>query len=298
METKRAMASWARVIESYTAVPEPFKNACRSLLADRSPFPYTLFAPAIGGLQSKGHEKVLCIVDDVFYIWERVGSQIVAATYPLPGISVTEVGRVLLYSWLTVSGVTVDGLTASTTVEFNTVSFPSVEPFVARLRPAAEAAAEAAWQAVRARFDYLEAVNYKFMNYARESLVRGEQVIHTVWQPKIRQPLITLGRWSLYRTRSLAHLAILTDKEVVFIGDDPRLTETRGDQHGGIWQHIPLHHIAAVSLTERVDGMLALSLTLTPGDHQLHKLFTAVNKPAVMQFQEDLEQLRRRMPPV
>ena len=285
--TEWTTSSWASVIENYTAVPAPFKSACQPLLGNIQPFPYVVFAPVMSGFRQKIAEQLICEVNDTITIWEHMGDQIITAAYPLKDISMVEEGHILLYSWLTINGVTSQGVAASATVSFNTVTAPYFEPFVDRVRPASADVDQARWQAEKAKFDYLETASFKFMNFARRSLVPGEQVIRTFWQPKIRKPFITLFGWSLYRTLYVAHLAVLTDKEVIFIGDDARLTETRGGQHGGIWQYVPLEHIVSASLTKQND-LLTLSLTLSSDGHHLNKLFAAANQREIEQFRDAL----------
>lgn len=288
--TERTTSSWASVIEDYTAVPEPFKSACQPLLANIQPFPYVVFAPVIPGFRHKTTKQLICEVNDTITIWEHVGDQIITTAYPLKDISMVEEGHILLYSWLTIYGVTNQGVAASATVSFNTVTTPYFEPFVDRVRPAVANVDQAGWQAERAKFNYLETASYKFMNFARGSLVPGEQIIQTFWQPKIRKPFITLFGWSLYRTLSVAHLAVLTDKEVIFISDDARLTETGGGQHGGIWQFVPLEHIVSASLTKQND-LLNLSLNLSSDGHHLDKLYAAANQREIEQFRDALAHL-------
>lgn len=291
--THRSMSTWSQIVESYEAIPVGFKSACRPLLANIQPFPYVVFAPVISGFRRKAPEQLICEVDDTFYLWERMGSQVTATAYPLPHISMMEVGHILLYSWITISGMTREGTAAASTIPFNTVSTPYFEPFVNRVRPAADDADEVEWQAEKDKFNYLETASYKFMNYARKSLAPGEKVIQTVWQPKIRKPILTLFGRSFYRTLSLAHLAVLTDKEVIFIGDDPRLREVKGGHYGGIWQYVPLHHIVSVSLTEQADDLWALSLDLVYGDYHLNKVFAAANQHEIGQFRDTLAHLTR-----
>lgn len=290
-EAARTMSSWASVIESYAAVPQPFKNECQPLLENLHPFPYTIFAPVIPGFRRRASQHLICAVETEIYVWERIGSQITTTIYPLKTISMVEVGHILLYSWLAIRGVTGEGEPVSSIIPFNTVTTPYFEPFVNKIRPAVNGVDEVEWKKERDKFNYLEAASYKFMNYARKSLSPGERVIQTVWQPKIRQPILTLFGRSLYRTLSLAHLAVLTDQEVIFVGDDPRLTEARGEQHGGIWQYVRLSGIASVSVNEEARGLLTLSLMLLPGGHRLEKRFAASQKQVLVQFQRSLEAL-------
>jgi hypothetical protein len=290
-EAERTMSSWASVIESYTAVPQPFKNECQPLLESLHPFPHTIFAPVIPGFQRKASQHLICAVETAIYVWERIGSQITTTIYPLETVNMVEVGHILLYSWFAIRGVTSEGEPVSSTIPFNTVTTRYFEQFVNRIRPAVKGINAVEWEKEKDKFNYLKDASYKFMNYARKSLLPGEGIIQTVWQPKISQPILTLFGRSLYRTLSLAHLAVLTDQEVIFVGDDPRLIEARGEQHGAIWQYVRLRRIASVSVSEEAHGLLTLSLTLSPGSHRLEKRFAVSQKQVLIQFQHTLETL-------
>lgn len=287
----RPMASWSQLIETFGDIPAPFVDACRPMLAEIQPFPTVVFAPVVQGFRRKTTEKLVAEIGDHIHIWERAGSQIITTTFAVPDISLLEMGHVLLYSWIAFQGVTVQGEVSFARVEFNTVSTPLFIPFLRGIRPSSRAIREDEWQKELAKFDFLETANYKFMNYARESLRPGEEVLHVIWQPKLRRPLITLFGWSFYRTLFLAHLAVLTDQELILISDDPRLTEVRGERHGGIWQYVPLQHIQAASLTAESHDVLTLSLTLYPGSHRLEKRFAAAQEQDLTQFQGKLESL-------
>jgi hypothetical protein len=89
----------------------------------------------------------------------------------------------------------------------------------------------------------------------------------------------------------LAHLTILTDKELIVIQDDERSRENRGVRYGGKWQYIALSRISAVSLREHADDLLILSLTLSPGERRLEIIFAASRKQELTQLQDELEKL-------
>lgn len=283
-ETRQSMASWSQLVESYGALPRPFQSACRTVLAEAEPFPYVIFAPALPGGRRKTNAHVIAEVGDTLHIWEQSGDQIQATAYRMADICLVEEGHILLYSWLTLRGVTLDGEAAVTTIPFNTVSTPYFLRFINRFRPGETAVSQADWQSELTKFDFLDTLNYKFMNFARDSLLPGQTVQNLVWQPRLRQPIFTLFGRSLYRTRVLPHLTILTAEELIFIGEDPRATEVRGERHGGVWQYAPLRHIAEATVSED-DDLLVLSLRLSPGDHRLEKRFAAAQEPELTRLQ-------------
>jgi hypothetical protein len=144
----------------------------------------------------------------------------------------------------------------------------------------------------KAKFDYLATENFKFMNFAIESLVNGEKVLQILWQPKISRPLVSIGRHVLYRaTVSVAHLLVLTDKEIILIKDDERSIDKRGVKYGGIWGYVPLKNVHSISLSDRADDLLGLSLTLSPGQRKLDILFEASRRREVVEFQSELEKM-------
>lgn len=197
---KQTMTSWAKVIQSYEDVPEIYKNSCKSLLETRTPFPYVVLAPVISDYKQRTTEKLLCEIDGILHIWGRSGKQIISTAFPLKTIYSLEVGSVLLFSWLTVSGLTSEGIADSTTISFNTATQRFLAPFIKQMRPASVVVNEADWQRELANFDHLSSSEFKFMNYARESLVRGDRVICSIMQPKIRKHIFTLFGQRFYRS--------------------------------------------------------------------------------------------------
>lgn len=289
---KQTMSSWARLIESFEDIPEIYKNSCRALLQGRDPFPYVVLAPAISDYKQRTTEKLLCEMDGVFHVWERSGKQVVSAAFPLKTIYSIEVGSVLLFSWLTVSGLTSEGVAGSTTISFNTATQRFLAPFIQQMRPTPVTVSEADWQTELAKFDRLSSSDFKFMNYARESLVRGDTVICSIMQPKIRKHIFTVFGQKFYRTMTLSHLALLTNREVIFIRDDERTGEIkgRGERYGGVWQYVPLRSITSAEITETENGLLSLSIKLTVAGQQLDKVFEASNKKELEEFQKKLAQ--------
>ncbi len=103
------------------------------------------------------------------------------------------------------------------------------------------------------KFDYLIKRSFKFMNYARRSLGGGEQVIDSLWQTEIREPILTLFGKQFNRTVSPQHLAILTDKELILVSEDVRVSKNEQGKYGGIWRYLPLRFITSVSAARKND---------------------------------------------
>jgi hypothetical protein len=286
----QTMSAWSKVIESYDAVPEVYKSFLKPYSDDSQAFPYAILTPPLEKFLRKTTEKLIYDLNDAIHILERTGNQVVAKSYPYQTIRALEVGNILLNSWITISGVTSEGLSSSTTIEFNAASERHFAVFLNKIRPASLGADEAGLIVEKNKFDYLSGLNFKFMNYGRSSLVRGEKVIQIVLQPEIREPAWRLLGKTFYRTVSPAHLSILTDKELILIREDERAKEIKGVRYGGIWQYIQLRCIHSVSLTEPSNDLSTLVISLSP-DETRQQIFEVSRRPELDEFRDKIEKL-------
>lgn len=282
---RQTLGSWSRRIESPADLPEAFRRACQPVWETLPVFPYCVFAPVLVGAPRKTTEKLLCLTEEKLYVWERAGNDARLHAQPLETIIDLEVGEILLYSWLTFHGRTETGAVATMTIEFNTASRRHYAPVLEKLRPAARPVTAEAQRAEQAKFQYLATENFKFMNYACASLLPGEKVLASAWQPQIRKPLLKLGRWQWTRTLALAQLTLVTDQEFILIQDDAQVREQRGARYGGKWRYIPWRNVREVALTPAADPDLrVLALTLA-GGVRLEVVFAAAREAAAQAVQ-------------
>jgi hypothetical protein len=291
--TRQTMMTWAKVIRAYDDVPETYRKACQQLFGTRPVFPYMVLAPVMAGTRHKDSEKLLCEVDDTFYLLERLGSRVTTLGYPWRTARDLEFGNILLYSWITLSGLTTDGVAEASTIVFNLATLRHFAPFIERMRPAPVAGGEAQRQAELAKFDALATTSYKYMSFARESLVPGEEVVQMVWQPDLRQTAATVLGRPFYRTVSLAHLALLTNQELILIWDDAHSVVKAGTRYGGVWRYIPLRHLVSATLMERDDGLVTLSLGLT-SNGRVDQVFAPDRRRELEHLLHALETLTKR----
>jgi hypothetical protein len=275
--TKR---SWARVVETYDDVPALYKEFFADLLADGSTFPYAVLTPTYEGFLRRENEKLVCNPGHRLFILEKARNTFGCTCYAFEEINYVEVGEILLQAWMTVSGIANNGALTASTFKFNAVTDYLFTPLVTRMRtgdrftPAGDRRLE--WL----KFDYLGDLNFKFMNFARDSILPGERVLCSVLQPDIRLEVARILGHSFYRMVAPAHLTILTDCELITIRDDQSQLRNESTRYGGIWTYIPLCKITSVSLAEKEDNLLGLSIHL-PGDDHLELLFSAANRREV-----------------
>jgi hypothetical protein len=288
---RQTMLTWAKVIDAFEAIPTIYQKTYQALVGNTSVMPYTVLAPAQGNLRDrKSAERLLCEVGDTFYVLERAGTQVTMTGYPYAEIGSLELGNILLYSWFSIHGKTNTGSAAVATVEFNEACLRHFEPFFRKMRPAPAGSDPIEFKLEQAKLDYLTNENFKFMNFARESLVAGEKIIQSLYQPQNRQSMIRLFGHSLYRTLSLAHLTILTDQEIILIGDAERITENKRSRYGGVWHYLPLRKVASVALDEQPNNLLRLTFYVLP-DIQLERLYDASHLQKVEKLKQGVEAL-------
>lgn len=285
---EQTRGSWAREIESYDQVPEVYTGFFQDLTHDNSLFPYTVVTPTYKGFLKRENEKLICNPDHKIHILENDNNQVLRTCYALEDIDYIEVGTVLLRSWLRLYGRSVEGEPSSATLTFNSVTEYMFKPFVEMVRPATADRPDTLFGSASDKFDYLEDLNFKLMNYARRALLPGERVTNSVFQPEIRSRVSRLLGPVLTRTVSPAHLTILTEKELILIRDTGGRKRGQDTRYGGTWFYVPLDRIRYASIEERENDTLVLSVDLLANNH-IEVLFTASKRQEISQLQRQTE---------
>jgi len=269
---EQTKASWARSIDSPAAVPAAYQEFFERLLAGGRAFPYTVLTPSYQGFLHRATEKLVCDLEDEICILHRHAGAFEAHRYPLEGISYVEARTFLLDSSIKIAGVTEQGVAASTSFKFNAVTDYLFTPILRRIRLAPHGPSAAGLGPESEKFDDWAGRNYKFMNFAKRSLLAGERVVHAILQPEIRTRALTLLGKTLSRVVSPTHMCILTDRELITVREEDR--RGANDKYGGIWDYVPLGKIVDLSLSQKDGGLFELSIHL-PEVAPLQSLYEA-----------------------
>jgi hypothetical protein len=223
---------------------------------------------------------------DAIHILERKGNQVFATSHPYGSTSMLERGSILLVSWLTFSSITDSGEAGSITLDFNTSGARHFALFMDKLRPSTHAVGGSQLSTEKDKFDYLSPLNYKLMNFGRNSLMAGENVRQIVLQAEIKEALWPALGGTFQKLITPAHLTILTDCELILIQEVPPATRKQKDNYGGIWQYIRLDGIRSAECKES-EGRLIFSVTVSP-DKKIEKIFAKENQELVERLCADL----------
>jgi hypothetical protein len=255
--------SWARAVPTLEAVPEAYRGFFDSLLQDGREFPLTVLTPTYRGFFHRATEKLVCASGRDLHILEQGRAGLETLCFPFGDITCVELRSVLLDAHIKLTGQTRDGVAEVSLLKFNAVTEHLFMPILERIRRTAEESGAGVEGMDSGVFDTWGAKHFKFMNYARRSLLEGEKLIHAILQPEIRVSVIKLLGLAYQRTLSPAHVSLLTDQELILIRDEERQMGT--GKYGGIWEFIPLSKIAGLKLEARERDLVTLFIRLVDG---------------------------------
>jgi len=283
------MTTWARPIESLESLPEVFVEPYRALVSPFGKLPYTVFVPPQSkNIRIKPVERLLCETGESMLVFEHVNGQVITSAHPYADIVSFELGYILLYSWFSINTLARDGTTNALAVEFNQANLRHFEPFFRRLRPAPEISEQFNPQTERAKFEFLSNQNFKYMNFALECLLPGERVIQSLYQPTVRLDGFSLFGHVITHPSALSHLLVLTESEIILIGEADQVSEEERGKYGGVWRFLPLNKLLSVSISPAAGERFSLRLAFSP-NLQLERQFDSARLPELEKLQMELE---------
>lgn len=253
--------SWAKIIESYDDLPTIYKVFFEQPRIKERRFPYTILTPSYKDFIHKSTEKLVCDFGHEIYVLEKIGDTLRTKCYPLEEISCVEIRTVFLDTYIKIIGVTRNGIPDFSKIRMNSVTTSLFTPIIERIRQGTTDFKGPVQSSELAKFDHWIELSLKFTNYAKNSILSGEKVINSIFQPEIRKRLFKIMDKIFYRTLSRAVAVILTDQELIIIQDAERVFY-EDNSYGGIWDYIPLNKIGTLSLGKGNRDLLVLSIHL------------------------------------
>jgi hypothetical protein len=269
--------TWAKEVSTHAEIPAVYLPFIESLPIPTGTFPPIILTPtyAFRGFRRRIPEKLVTLVAGSIYVAENRSSGVAITEHRLECVNCVEVATMLLHSWLTIYSVA-EGGPVATKIELNSINMGLFKPLILAMRQHSPAVAEGA-NPERDKFNSLIREDFKFMNYARKSLLPDEVVRTFVHQPEIARPLLRIWGIKLSRTIVPRQICILTDKELILIQEEPKPWWHVGSPYGGIWQYVPLTRLSAMQVRPEGDDLVALSITLE-GGQEMETLFAAAQR--------------------
>lgn len=158
-------------------------------------------------------------------------------------------------------------------VTFNTVNMPQIEPIIATIRQGTtrsqlnQKSVEIDRQELN-KFDYLSPLNFKFMNFGRQSIQPGDTVVNIAYQPDRCLKTFTLFHKTLFSQYATGHLTILTQKELILIKENKQTKMKQDPLYGGVFTYIPLQHIQKITFhRDAEDSSCLMNISLSEAMH-------------------------------
>lgn len=258
--------TWAKSLSSCADLPPAYHGFFASRQAQGLSFPYTVLLPAFEGFFQRSPEMLVCDLGDSTALLVKSGAGCQVSIFPHADLCRLEWRVSLLDGRLKISGYSLDGVLTSASLRFNAVTDYLLLPLVERMRRAAAGIPDSGDAVDPGLFSEWRSLSYKFMNYARRSLLPGEQLVQAVFQPEVRKPLLHFGRRTIFRSLAPALALILTDRELVLIREET--ARGAGSRYGGTWVYLPLGRIVGVRSEEKEGELLSLVVDL-PGQERL-----------------------------
>ena len=217
----QTMKTWTRHLKSFEEVPEEFQPAFPEY---KDHFPYTLFIPEDRRtfFVKKRNKKIICLYDDHFVFLEIPHNEVKTSTHNFTDVLYLERGKILLYSWLRI--ITLSG---TLYIRFNTTNDYLFRPVIEKIRqgmshaPRGVASSEVEKDKRElSKFDYLIRVNYKYMNYGKDSIRPGDPVIGIVYQPERCVQEFKLFNKTLFKRYAIKNISSAATVIGSFLGSE------------------------------------------------------------------------------
>jgi hypothetical protein len=264
-EENDSAQSQPRAISSYEEIPTGFLAAFPG--ADEG-FPYTVIIPegeAFSLLESV-NPQMLCLYTDRLVNLEAIEGEVQKSEYALSTISSVEHGRVLLNSW-----VTIHSASRTKTFNFSSSADQVFSPIIKALRAAANAPAseDAAPQEEIAKLGHLWKNNFKYFNYAKQALSPGSAIRASVYQEDIPLSKLNIFGKPVFSSYLSGHLALLTDRELIFIKESEEIRAIKDTSCGGVFSFIPLDMVKSITFSDTNDKKVdcIANISLMDGKH-------------------------------
>jgi hypothetical protein len=269
-------ASWARPLSRVEDAPGPFAGPLAGYADTEGRLPGAVLTPSfLNGRVDDVGRKVVVSPPGEIHVLEDAGGAILVQRLAIERIHHVRVGTVLLRSWIGFGGTDDDGRPIDVHFEFNTVT---LSLFSELLDTARSGEGPAGRGDGRAAVEAAALLPRKFGGYAARSVRGGDRARAAAAQPEVVAAVP--GRWWARRVVTPAHLAVLTEREMTIVGDDPAAVRVTRTRHGAVWDHLRLDSIDEASIAPAADGMVRLHLGL-PGGRVVESLFEESRREAL-----------------
>jgi len=273
----QTMRTWARCIEAFEDIPESFQAVFPQ---QQEPFPYTVYLPEDKSSKFfKRDEKIISVFENHFVLLENIHDEIITRSSEFADVVTLERGKILLNSWLKIK-------TSSDTFDlrFNTTNDHLLQPVedIVRQEMAklafADEMSNTEMKPDLSKFDFLDKINFKFMNYGRSSIRANDRVLDVIYQPEQTMQHVQFFNKTVFRRYKTDHLTILTDNELIFIQENKQIRNNYDPVNGGVFIFVPRYQIQDVAFNPHPESSSTMMEITLPNNTQFSIEFSSINE--------------------
>lgn len=249
----QTMRTWAEEITRYEDVPAAFRSA---FTEPAEPFPYTIYLPEETKGKTQSKSQLIRLDAEQFTLHTIQQNALQTITSRFDEVIYLERGKVLLNSWLVIKTAV-----ETAVLQFNTTNNHLFRPIIDKIRQGMVPFTTNISEPDLSAFDYLDKINYKYMNYGRSSVRDGDAVVAVVYQPEQDMKAIGLLGKTLYRRYKTSHLTVLTEQELILIRENQPIRNNFDPTDGGVFIYIPRRKIEMASfIANEAESMMRVCL--------------------------------------
>ena len=282
----QTMLTWVKELQFKEEIPQHYLQSIQGI-PFKDPFPYILLVPPLKNQRNKPAERLVILLDDVLYIYEKRGRKIIPDQIKLhPGIDI-EMGNALLYSWITFRETKHGIQTHTITIPFNTATARYFDPIIQHIKPISISPDENP-NVSQSPHNNLVPANFKYNAFVRECITNDTRIINSLWQPMLQKKILHIFGKTFYQNITLPHYFILTNRELIILWDDENSIENRGVRYGGIRRFIPYPLIFNMSAIKMEKPYCKFIIKLVSGEI-IEQILIADLLEDIKQFISDFE---------
>lgn len=283
MSTEKTISSWPKAIHSAKDLPEIYMSNFEKVEYKR--FPYSILIPKEVKGKENLSESVISLLEDGIMVSSKEENGALSKVFKFDEILYIEFGVILLYSWINIYGF-VDGKVETANLVFNSVQEDLFSPMILAIRKNKVFLVGEEVNGL-SKIDYLLKLNMKLYNYTKRCLIPGETILHSIYQPQIKESLFKLFN----RIKSETSVTVLTNNEMIVVHEPEKIHHT--DEHKGVvWQYINLKSIKEIYIKDSDHETLKLVLKLKDGT-LLEFLYSLLNLKDLEELKAKVKEIKR-----
>ncbi len=246
--TSETTRSWPKVISNFDEVPSFFKE---HIYIESKKFPYSVLIPEnieyVLFVAKRTNPKLLSLYNDRIVILEKKKNMIEKKSHKFDEINYVKIKNILLFS-----SVKFDSLNTVSNIFFNSVRFDFFKTIIETIRKCYvktgnEESVDSKNEERIIEYHLTGNINYKFMNYATDSLLSGESIKKLLSQEPVRIKRFNnrFFKWIYYYTTPI--LLILTESELIILEEPYKIRKNKSTEYGIIFTYLPLNRIKKIA---------------------------------------------------